>query len=433
MKGWKKILTVFIILILSCTFFIPLSVEAEDHTPGWQEGDSWAMGYEQDIEEGLMPGFDLVEDEIEELLSQGGDVQGIHFDFDGSFSSYQYIEVVEEEDEHYIVEIHSQTELSMEGEFEITGHFPENGTSIIDFDPNIEEKTISGEGSFDFNLISIVEVEYTKPDLEISDIVMDLELSIEGNLDLENFPDIEMLKNEWVIEYTDYEIGLSISFDLFSEVSFDEPIDVFQFPIEQDTSWDVSSVMTVNGSYEAVFDISGLPEDILLEFITEFDLEIPWVCEDIEFDDKDWIENGEIEIIDEPIEIHISCIGKESIGLNDEETTEVYILTLNIPDEAFQEDEYDIDEMGYMIKYSPEEGNIIATEISIIGTSLNDYIGEESIEMEPVEINRARRQIDSLEEDVEDDSVPYISIPMVLISVLGATVIANIILKKERR
>ncbi|MFO7791506.1 MAG: hypothetical protein R6W73_00805 [Candidatus Saliniplasma sp.] len=431
MINYQRIIAGIILIVLFGALLVPMNAQAQAEVPEWEEGDSWAMGYEMDIEEFFAPGLDDIKDEMETDIGQQEEFEDFDFEFYGSAESYTYLEVIEETDEQYILEIQSQTEFNVGGNFELTGQLPKEGESAEDYDPETEERTISGNGDLEFVQTMSGEATFEKSDLALESLEIDIEISIDGTVVLNDVPDMEAIEEEGIFEYTDYDGSVDLSFQLSMDYTFDPALDLFDFPIEEG-SWEVSSEMTVSGTYEGMFDVNGLPDFMEEQIETELGTELPMIFEDHELEESEEIGDGVIEETSEEITIPMKCTGTDEVVLYDGETTEVYLLEFDIPD---PEDPYTTEQEtpGFVMKYSPEHGNIVSAQGSFVDSPMTEYMTEDTMEMELVDRSTAANNIDAVEGDGEDDgSIPFISANMILIAVIAAVMISTVLKKNKK-
>ncbi|MGM0406046.1 MAG: hypothetical protein ACQEQM_07895 [Thermoplasmatota archaeon] len=424
MNKLTKIMSILTLLVILFAINVPMTSQAQTDVPEWNEGDSWAMGYEKDLDVLFAPGLDMIRDQIEGDLETEEEFESFDFNFEGDVSTYYVFEVVEEGDDYYVLEIYAGTEVKMQGDFEATGQLPKEGTSEEDNDT--ETRTISGDGDLHYMSKLTGEAVFTKNELALESLEFDIEMSIEGNLNLYNFPDIEILEEKEEFQYRDYSFGIIFNFEASIEMSFDPALDIYNFPIEENTNWIANSTMTISGTYQGKFDITGIPEELKQDIAEEMGMEFPIIFEDLEVEDIDEVEYGTIEETNSPVEIPMKCTGTDTIVLHDGTTVDVYILEFDMPTSPYQPTP-----PSFMMKYSSEHGNIVTTESSLTNTQFGEFVADDNIEMESVETSEARQNIDAMGEEEENGlPIPFASTQMVMISLIVAVMIAMILKTK---
>lgn len=425
MNKLTKIMSILTLLVILIAIGVPMTTQAQTDVPEWNEGDSWAMGYEKDLDVLFAPGINMIRDQIEDDLETDEEFESFDFNFEGEVSTYYVYEVVEVGDDYYVLEIYAGTEVKMQGDFEATGQLPKEGTSEEDDDTEI--RTISGNGDLHYLSKLTGEAVFTKNELALESLEFDIEMSMEGNLNLYNFPDIEILEEDDEFYYTDYSFGIMFNFEASMEMSFDPALDMYNFPIEENTEWIASSTMTISGTYQGKFDITGLPEEIKEDFERDMGIELPIIFEEFEVESIDEIEYGTIEETSDPVEIPMKCTGTDTIVLHDGTTVDVYILEFDMPTSPYQPSQ-----PSFMMKYSSEHGNIVTTESSLRNTPFGEFVADDTIEMESVEASEAKQNIDTMGEEEEENGfpIPFASTQMVMISLIVAVMIAMILKSK---
>lgn len=414
----NKIISVVIFMVMIGALFIPMNVEAQAEAPEWEEGDSWTMGFEVDIDDIFAPGLEEIRDEFDDDFGDEDMIKDFDFDFYGNAESTTHTEVIEVGEEHYILEIDSETEFNMGGSVEITVEFPKEGEDGDD-PQEFENRTISGSVDAEFVQTIVGEATLEKSTLALESLELDIGWSLDVDVEINGFPDIEKMEEEGIVSYTDYEGGIEFSFDLSLEYAFEPALDFFNFPIEENSDWESTSNMTGSGTYEGIFDIYGLPEFMMDEIEQDLGMEFPIIFEDHEFEDSEDIAYGEIKEVTEEVNVEMKCIGTDEIILQNGETTDVYLLEFDVDIEDEEE------EPSFVMKYSPEYKNIVSMEMSFENTPLAEYMTDETMSMELIDSSFHE------EDDDDDNGIPFVSSSMVMISVMVATMI-SFVLKKNR-
>jgi len=397
-------------LVLFGTLFLPMNVEAQAEAPEWEEGDYWTMGFEVDRDEIFAPGLEEIRDEFEDDFEDGDMIKDFDFDFYGNAEATTHTEVIEVGEEHYVLDIDSETEFNIGGSAEIIVEFPKEGEDG-DEPQEFENRTISGSVDAEFVQTMVGEATLEKSTLALESLELDIGWSLDVDVEINDFIDIESMEEDGIVSYTDYKGGIEFSFDLSLDYDFDPALDIFNFPIEESSEWESTSEMTGSGTYEGMFDIYGLPEFMMDEIEQDLGLEFPIIFEEHEFEGSEDIAYGEIDEVTEEVTVEMKCIGTDDIILQNGETTEVYLLKSDVDIEDDEE------EPSFVMNYSPEYKNFVSMEMSFENTPLAEYMTDDTMSMELIDSSFHE------EDDDDDNGIPFISTGMVLVSVIIATTI----------
>ena len=403
MKKRKKIISSFIILALFCSVMLPLSAGGDVDVPTWNEGDSWAMQHESSIDTLFAPGLQEIEDDlIEEILDEEEfEMEDFDMDISGDFKITVIQEVSEVGEENYVLDIEITVEASSSLSFEVTMDMPEEGEEPEE----VELRTITMSGSVSFQMEITGETVLTKSDLAMVSAQYDQDMIVTGNIQVNNVPDLEKM-DEDIIEYTDYNIGIEVTMETELDMSYDPPLDMFNFPIEEG-SWGVSSTVTTTGKSTRTMDLTGLPANLREEMEEDMGEELP-ITEVEEIDEQ------------EDIDQEVICTGTETLVLPNGETVEVYVLELETTGGSNQEDPQ------FVMFYSPEHGNIIEATVCFANTEMEEFMTSDEIRLQSVDVS-------DLEDDDDDDEdmIPFVSTAIVLIAVIAAVMISTVLKESE--
>jgi len=436
-NGIKKLGILVLVSLLITALLVPAPSSAQAQKPEWEEGDVWAMGSEGDIQEIFAPTLDIIDDWIDQEVDEEDELEEINYDIEGEIGFYQIYEVTEANDDGYVMQIEAGGGIQASGSFEATGELEEAGEHDIDdyWDDEIptETKTISGEAEIFFMLDIEGTIQFDE-DLAIEEIELDYALEFSAEFSMENFPsrDFDWENDTVTIEYEDFSGSISAEMSLNIQMEFEPALDIFQFPIEEDTSWTAESEMTISGSYEGVIDIDDeeMPDEfqeMIKEIEEELEQEFPIILEDIDTE-EDEINFGEIEETTEDIEIPMKCTGTEEIVLHDGETTNVYVLEFG-PDDDFFPAEVGAQQFGpsFKMMYSEEKGFIVSQQMDL-GPEIGGMIGIQSMEMRSMDVEEARESKEEAQEE-EDDGIPGFTLALLG---LGTVMAVAIYYKKEQ-
>jgi len=320
---------------------------------------------------------------------------------------------------------------------------PQEGEHDMDDELPTETKTMSFEGEFYFILDMYSTVHYNS-DFAIEEMEVTYELKLLADFSAENIPDQDYDYEEGTVtvEYQDMSGSIEADISLQLDMEFDPALDIFDFPITPYDSWKAKSTMTASGSYEGEIDIDDddMPEEVqkAVEHIeVELGEEFPIKLEELDTDDVDGIDHGEIEEVEEEIELYMVCTGTREVPLHDGGTTEAYVIEADdrgyYPLAGLQQDS------AVRSMYSDEAGFIVSQEID-----MGDEVGEpgmpSSMQMESMEPDEARESkeqtIDDVESSMEGEgwlekllSPPFL---YVLIGVIAAVVIVGVFVGKRK-
>ncbi len=420
----KKLGILILATLLITGLLIPTPTYAQAEKPEWEEGYAWAMGTEGDIQEIFSPTLDQLDEMIEQEIEDEEDLHEIDYDIDGEMGFYQIYEVIEADDDGYVMEIEAGGGIQASGSLEMTGELEQEGVYEDDEDPPMETKTISIEGEFYF----IVDIEGTiryDPDLAIEEIDLTYSLEFSAEFSVENFPshDYDREEETRTIEYEDFSGGISADMSLNLEMEFEPALDFFNFPINVGDSWILESEMTVSGSYEGEIDVDDeeMPEEfqvMIEEMEAEMEQEFPIILEEIDTG-EDEVNFGEIEETTVPINIPMVCTGRKDVVLYDGDTTNAYVLEFDIEDEI---EPAEIQDPSFQMMYSDEQGFLVSQEMHMPG-EMAEMLGMTSMEMRSMEVEDAREGKEEIQ-DVEDEGwMDILFSPPYLYAVLGLIVV----------
>jgi len=428
----KQLGIVVLVTLLITALLVPSPSTAQAEKPEWEEGDAWAMGFDGDIQDIFSPGLDMIDEALEEIdVDEDDELEEIDYDVEGELGFYQIYEVTEVNDDGYVMEVESGGGIQASASFEITGEMPEEGEYDMEEQPDMETKTFSVEGEL-FFMLDIERTIHYDEDLAIEEMYMDYTLELSAEFSVENYPSFDYdWENEiMIVEYEDFSGGISVELGLQLQMEFEPALDVFQFPIEEHTSWTAESNMTVSGSYEGVIDLDyeEMPEEfqeMIDQWKEEEDIEFPIILEDIDTE-EDEMNFGEIEETTEDIEIPMKCTGTEEIVLYDGTVTDAYILEFGTDNNLTMTQQ---EEASFQMMYSADAGFMVLQQMNL-DDEMDDEIGQiidmEAVQMESMDVEEAR---ESMEEMQEEEKIPGFTLALLT---LGAVVAVAVYYKKKQ-
>jgi len=407
--------------------------------PQWEKGDQWSMGYETDLGEIFSTMLGALEESEEEFGSIDQDIQG-------KAGYFMIFEISGATDTQYTMDISTGGGVEIDGNAKITSQMPEEGTYRYDYDdwdyePPMVEKEVSIDLFLDVSLGVDGLAHFTKDDMKLQDL--DLVFTFEGDFDLEmlNFPETDYDYDEEtdeeiiIVEYNDYDISGSVDIKVTLSMEFDPPLDILNFPIEEDEEWVAESNMTVSGTYQGAIDVRGLPDLIAIAMMEE-GISFPMILEDLDTGSDD-LRDGVLEEQTVPISIPLTCSGTEMITLADGSSSEAYIIQFQeeeyydeeyyppdpyeylpfddddeeyYPEEMEEEEESSGPDMsGMKFLYCPEEGFFVSAQMEGIGEEfgLDGSSGEgDPIQLTPMRSDDAEKKLGIFEGESGEDNEP---------------------------
>jgi hypothetical protein len=326
----------------------------------WEVGDSWAMGKE---DYDISPFLNLIFENMQVLLP------GVSFTGDGTVDFYNLCEVVGEDATQYV--------LSVVQGFGLDANISASGS--------YQGKRFSGSFSMSMSVVLEGALNVNKSDLSIARGVFSLEMNFD--ISGEGIP--------FIISFTgsgDY------------TVSFDPPLDIFDFPISVGENWQVQSTMTMSASFKFTGDIPGLGQ-LPTEFSKSKEISAQARCTEV---------------------TPISMPGGRTVDAYKIEFTDTTWL------------------LGTTIYYSPEEKHVVAQEIDFnkllsesmagSGEELNPYTfglwdaagGELLFLASPM----AESEVSEAIEGLRARGITLLPLALAIVIVLGIIVIAIVALKR---
>lgn len=414
MKMNKSILVLVIAGLMLTSLFLPMNTKAKAEKPEWNEGDEWSMEYEKELDNLFAPSLDQLDD----IPDQNQNIEDLEYSVDGKVGFYQIYKVTEATSEEYTMSIKAGGGLEVSGDFSITTEMPKEGTYSSDEEPAMTDKTISGDGSFEFSQ-SIEGTAHFTNDLELKDMDLEITLKISGDFNIKNFPRINRTSESMVVEYENYDGGASGKVKTTLNIEFSPALDIFNFPIEVGEKWNITSEAIISGSYQGEIDAYGLPKE-LEDQLENQDINLPMKLEDYDTNNET-VHDGIIEEQTDTVEFKGECTGTEEIVMEDDTTTEVYMIEFYTVNEIV--DEHEVQETSgtnsMELMYSPEEGFIVSQKFSSSNTQISGMIDSDNVVMEPTSEESAEKNMKSMQEmdDGDDSSTPGFTLIALMLSV----------------
>ncbi len=406
-KETRWIGIIFLAFVLIGSLIAPAATTRAEG-PDWNEGDVWAMGYEEDMSSDFLPPVEDMDD-----LIDGLPIEEIDYDIDGKVGFYSIYEITEENPDGYVMEMESGGGVRVEGYFEMTAELPEEGEHDLDRgyeNISTEKRTIRMEGEFKLGQSLDGTIVFDN-DHAVESMDLEFGLELRAGFDAEGFPifDEDLEEETVVVRYEDFSLYLEADIGAEIDLGFEPALDLFEFPIEEG-SWEAQSEMTISGSYHGVIDLEkeNLPEEleeIIEEFQDETGEDFPIIIEELETD-EDWIEDGEIKEKREELSVPVRCTGTEEVELHDGSVTEAYVIEFGQSGPSFPpEDDF---EPTSRILFSEEEGFIVGQDMDT--GEVPDELGETNVRMRSMEEQEAREKMLEMREIEEESLIPLIII-----------------------
>ena len=405
--------------ILTMMAITPLlsGVNADSGSPDWQVGDSWALGYEEDLD------FNFDYEELlksiagDELDMEESELEDLTVTSDGIAGMYIISEVMETSPQYKIKTTTSfgldwDITLKVTGQFPKTGHFEdvtegEDGnwdvpkerrtmTLIIDCEAAL---LATGFEYRDTGSLAIVKQTYSmetasKATMEAKDWLQE----DEGEWDYDYETDEETLET-LDITYNDFSIEYSWDAEAEVKATYSPGIESLPPSDEIGDIWNLTYSVTTSGDYDGYFKVSldgDLPDMNENDFMNyqRFDLQDPM------WSSPPFVE-GEIEETTETVTLRQEIVGKEYVTMADGTSTECIVYKEHdIEDDydggsGYDDDEdessYDDEAASTFYFYSPEYHRIVRFQTEYLTEDeIYSEIPYSSVNMTPVAVNQAK-------------------------------------------
>ncbi len=442
----KKLIGTLLCTLTFLALLVSLAVPAlavPAQAPEWSEGDRWAFGMETDAGEELQEELENLTNMIDEALN---DFEGVEADldeltFDGSSAVWLLFEITEANDDTYVLCMKMAAMVSMDAGIVITAELPEEGTYAPDeiMTADRTEVTMSADLSYDMALTADVDVTFDRDTMAIMSIETSFKLTGALDISAENLPiwlfnmmeseefDMEDIK----VEYKDYDIKGRLEVNLAMDLEFAPALNMWDFPLDLDDEWDVSSNATLSGTMTGSLDVTGLPRDLEDALFEEISDELgvdsfPIILEELDIEDSPF-ENGEFEETTEHIEFGLRCT--DVFTVNDPYWDDITVYEISLRDTPLK------------FFYSPDVG--FMSYFSMNMADVDEDMPDEEIRMEAVDPDDAEDEISEINDfqgDIgkDDDNgmlgfftdAPYLGI--ILLAVIAVVVVAAVVLIRRK-
>ena len=418
----RMMIMVAALLLLAAPLMTPVYGEA--NAPTWSEGKTWAMGGKLDIGKLVQPSLD----EAKDMGSAAGGKVDVKLD--GEVGFYEIYKVSQAGSAEYVMNIHHGGGIHVSGSYDI--NIPATEYS--------DEMNMKGSGYFDWVFDIKGDVTYEKDTLAIKEINVKATTEVKAHYK-GNYPEYDFNYETMETTTTMKDVDITIEGDatISVTVTFDPPLDIFDFPIEVGESWDVYSTATYSGNVKAHFDAKGLPKEMEEEIKNETGESLPLNMETP-------IPQGSY-----PVDLHLKCTGTKEITLPNGQTTTVYVI---VPDDSYYYDPWEDDTWddweyyAYPMEpsdqvelyYSPDEGFIVGQNMNMgIPSDLTGGMGMGgSMTSEPVTFTLEPMTESEAEDGMNDiQKMPFrmnMLMWLLLIVVIAIVVIAVVMgIRRKRR
>lgn len=347
----RTVLPMVLVMALLAILLFAADGKAQAEAPQWKKGDEWSMGYEADLGEMISSLIGSLEEEDE--------FGSVEHDIKGTTGYYMVFRIADVTDTQYTMDISTGGGMVLDGSMKVITEMPEEGTYRFeewDFEPPMETKEISIEIDLEVSLRIDGTAHFTKETHRLEDLEMQLTLKGSVDIALRNFPQIDHAYDEETYEeimtvvYTDMDVSGSADIKVTLSMSFDPPLDLFNFPIIEEEEWVAESNVTISGTYQGILDAEGLPEEMIEDMLEE-DMALPIILEEMDTGIEE-MGGGIIEEQVIPLSLRIRCTGTEMVTLADGSSREAYVIQFG-DDDSY--DEYYFDDEQWDDHYYDED------------------------------------------------------------------------------
>ena len=259
---------------------------------GWEKGEKWAFGTEEDFSYIFDELFEEIQAEIDE---EAEGFVSYEYEREGNVGFYYQSEVVDDSEGLYKVTTTAAfyfhvffgstldfSDLPVEGNHSnVKESEPEDGTPSWE-NVNTKPLSLKAEAGVDF-VVKVTQTNYfTQEDLDIEKMEISLESGVEFLILAKNFPEVtygeeldydeetETTTYEWMdVKYHDFDWRGKIAADLNLDLDFEPAINYLDLPIEEGEIWNGTTDITISGDLGGVIDLKepkGVPQEVLDEF-----------------------------------------------------------------------------------------------------------------------------------------------------------------------
>jgi|GEM_PF-5326122 len=419
MRKMKKTTALLSILLVGTIFLgtIPSNSSAQANVPQWTEGKTWAMGGKMDLGQQFNP--------ILDALKQEAHAGGVSFDadIDGETGLYEVYKVTDVSATEYNLHAHIGAGLHVSGSYSASG------------DMDGEKISISGKGYFDWSLDIQGDAKVEKESLAIKEINVKATMEVKAHYK-GTYPEEKYDPNtyEGKVETKSLDVSIDGSITVEYKITYDPPLDVFDFPIEVGETWYVDSTATMSGKVSGSLDIKGLPPEMEKELENEFNITLPY--------------SGETTLptTTVPVSFSLQCTGTDTVKLPDGRTVEVYVIIPYYDTYDYYDDYY----YGYStfavgsepaeLLYSPDEGFIVSQRFNMPlspaptgGTTggTTSGTGTTTFALEPMTETQAEEGMKEIQKmPLRLDTWMII---LIVVAVVGAIVAVALVLRSKKK
>lgn len=369
------------VLMVGLLLAVP-AVSAEGaQAPHWSKGDSWAMGESRTFDKGDM---DSLWNEVNGSLGMGFS----SFNMSAAARVCMLVSVTDATSSEYKIDGKLGANASADADMAMTQNLPLPGTYDLNAVKPTAPRTISMSFALDAAMLLEIKATLENNSTALKSFTLDLSADARMALDIKNLPDVKLNGLQSVtISYKDYHATMALSFDCSLLFSFSPSLDLFDFPIISGEEWNVTSNMTVSGTYGGSLNVQGLPselEDAIFNStflkaagITSFPIDLSKV---ISSDDPP-VHNGTVGPFTEQISTRMHCLGHETKVVPFYGSIDVYEIEMN----NSQEHLFYSDDVHFLTSANLATGDM---QLPVdLGTGM---------QMEPMSPQQAERQISEI-------------------------------------
>jgi len=388
-------------------------------------------------------------DQLNNLSAQLGQLTGTvdKFNIQAMASAWIVFEVTEANSTEYVLSGKLAIKLAADANIAATGEMPKAGTyPILDSVPT-EHMTVSVDLKEDFAAVLQTLTTFEKDTMAVKTFEVEFKTSALVNLQARNILSQNYTFTHKTISYQDISFELNFDLDIKLKMEFDPYLNIIEFPLNVDDSWQIHSDATVSGSLSGNLDMKGLPaeqeqqmfdnEMLKAANITGFPVDLGRLSNS----ESPKITNGVLEPYTTPIEATMHCVSSELIQTPVHGAVTVYAIQVsNGPERFYYSDDVKFltsmgaNTNGYDLPLPPEIGGL---------PGLSPSMDIEMQEVEPATANSEIQKISGYQAGIGDTSSgstaitdlftksPYIGI-IVVVAVLVCVVAAVLMIRRKK-
>ena len=472
----KRMLSIAVVVILAFGIFaVPVRGSAD--RPVWSKGEKWAMGMENEPPSREQIG------ELEDTMKNLFNLSNISIDVSGSGGAWTTFEVTDVSDTEYTLHYSLAIENKAREDYYVSAMMPEPGTYTPESFGNAEKSLRSMEAhiSMDLYVLGSGDIIVEKDSMGVRSVTLSLEERLEMDFNGKNLPSVDeygvfgysMLGMEMpdysydyemngsappiyqptvshTLTYEDTEITATQTLNLDLSIDYSPPAVFIDFPLSDGSEWNVSSNVSVTGTYSGTIDVSGLPPMVESMMTLGTGQSFPIKIEKINTYSP-YFNNGEINS-NEETNMGLRCNGTMQINDENGNPITVYkiqqvpdcefcappqIYLLYSPDKGFIAGIYaEASENGMMPAAPGMQDSGMYASFGAIASSMSNLKKDSTLSY--MDYNEASNKISATEQEMKGSAPQdFFGSPLFLIligtAIAAAVVISLIVLRKRKR